>query len=97
MNPETFSAVALKYPENTEAPVIAAKAKGELARRMVSIAEENDIPVVQDEILSNVLSVQEVGECVSEETWLSVAKVFAFVAELEKDGVKRGIKKWKKD
>lgn len=84
MNPETLTAVALKYPETAEAPIIAAKAKGDLARKMVSIAKENDIPVVEDELLSNVLSLQDIGECVSEETWLSVAKVFAFIAGLEK-------------
>ncbi len=67
-----------------EAPLIAFKAKGEVALKMVQIAEENKIPVVHDEILANVLSIQDVGDCINEQTWESVAKVFAFIASMEK-------------
>ena len=80
-------AVALKYPKGAEAPLIAAKEKGLLARRMVEIAKENDIPVVQDELLQNVLSVQDIGSCIPENTWHAVASIFAYIAKLEE---KRG-------
>ena len=48
--------VSLKYPQNVDAPLITAKAEGILAKRMVDIARENDIPVVEDDVLANVLS-----------------------------------------
>ena len=80
-------AVALKYPKGAETPLIAAKEKGLLARRMVEIAKENDIPLVQDELLQNVLSVQDIGSCIPENTWQAVASIFAYIAKLEE---KRG-------
>ena len=83
--PAKFSAVALKYPENAAAPLITAREKGILARRMVQIAEENGIPVVEDEITENVLSVAEIGECIPECTWQAVAGIFAMIRDLERN------------
>ena len=77
------TAVALRYPEDADAPFIAASARGVLADRIVRIAEDNDIPVVRDEVLTNVLSVQQVGESIPEETWQTVAKIFAFIIGTE--------------
>lgn len=81
---ENIKAVALKYPENKEAPVIAAKEKGLLAKRMLQIAEENNIPVVEDSLLTDVLTVAEIGECIPEETWKAVASIFAYIQRVEK-------------
>ncbi|HBB42388.1 MAG TPA: hypothetical protein DEO40_06695 [Treponema sp.] len=80
---KNLAAVALRYPENSVAPMIAAKEHGFLAKRMIEIAEENDIPVVEDDILENILSIQDVGQCVPEETWFAVAGIFAFIKTLE--------------
>ena len=81
-------AVALRYPENAPAPFICASGKGELARRILEIAQENKIPIVHDENLANVLSVQEIGSFIPEQTWEAMAKIFAFVAELEDENEK---------
>lgn len=78
------SAVALKYPENADAPFIVAKEKGALAERLLKIAKENNVPVVEDEIACNILSVSEIGSCIPEETWEIVARIFAVVVESEK-------------
>ncbi|QTQ14357.1 EscU/YscU/HrcU family type III secretion system export apparatus switch protein [Treponema parvum] len=72
-------AVALRYPENAQAPFITASAKGLLAQRLLKIAEENDVAVVRDDALAEVLSFQEVGSCIPEQTWEIVAKIFAFI------------------
>ena len=76
-------AIALRYPQNVEAPVISAKESGFLAKRMLEIAKENDVPVVRDELLANVLSVGQIGACIPEETWLCVAEIFAFIQKVE--------------
>ena len=81
---KNLSAVALRYPPDAEAPLIAAKERGRLAKRMLEIAEENKIPVIEDEVLENVLSIQEVGRCVPEETWEAVAAIFAYILKVEK-------------
>lgn len=79
-----LNAIALKYPKNADAPVIAAKGKGFVAEQILKIAEKNQIPVVKDEILANVLSVEEIGECIPENTWLAVAQIFAMILDMEK-------------
>ena len=78
---ETKSAVALRYPDGAECPFISAKAKGVLADKMLEIAEENNIPVVEDQLLAGILTVEEIGESIPLETWEIVAKIFAFLAE----------------
>ena len=80
---KNLSAVALKYPLNAQAPLIAAKERGRLAKRMIEIAEENEIPVIEDDILENVLSIQDVGQCIPEETWEAVASIFAYIIKVE--------------
>ena len=85
MKNNTFSAVALKYPPDREAPVIQAKAKGLLAEKMISIAEENKIPVVKDTLTESILSIQEIGDCIPEETWRAVAVIFAMIKKMESE------------
>lgn len=82
---EIFSAVALRYPEWAEAPYISAKAKGSVAERLVEIARENQVPVVEDAALANVLSIQNIGSLIPEETYSALATIFAFIVNLEKD------------
>ncbi|WP_407425353.1 EscU/YscU/HrcU family type III secretion system export apparatus switch protein [Treponema sp.] len=84
MKDEIFSAVALRYPEWAEAPYISAKAKGSVAERLVKIADENDIPVVENAEMANVLSLQNVGSFIPEETYSAIATIFAFIMDLEK-------------
>ena len=76
-------AVSLKYPENVCAQVITAKSSGIVAQRMIELAEENGIPVVEDDVLANVLSIKQVGECIPESTWEAVASIFAFIKLME--------------
>ncbi|MBR4005462.1 MAG: EscU/YscU/HrcU family type III secretion system export apparatus switch protein [Treponema sp.] len=80
---KNLSAVALKYPLDAEAPLIAAKERGRLAKRMIEIAEENKIPVIEDDVLENVLSIQDIGQCIPEETWEAVAAIFAYILKVE--------------
>lgn len=79
-----FSVVALKYPEDFPAPFISIKENGLLAQRMVEIAKENNVPVVQDDVLENVLSLYDVGSCIPENTWYAVAGIFAYIIKVEK-------------
>ncbi|HAZ97402.1 EscU/YscU/HrcU family type III secretion system export apparatus switch protein [uncultured Treponema sp.] len=79
-----FFAVSLKYPENTDAPFISAKESGILAKKMIEIAQENNIPVVENDIAANVLSMRQIGECIPESTWKAIAEIFAFIKNTEK-------------
>ena len=80
---EIFSALALRYPEWADAPYISAKAKGSVAQRLVEIADENDVPVVENAEMANVLSLQNVGSFIPESTYEAIATIFAFVIKLD--------------
>ena len=80
---EIFSAVALRYPEWADAPYISAKAKGSVARRLVKIAEQSEVPVVENAEMANVLSLQSVGSLIPEETYAAIATIFAFIIKLD--------------
>lgn len=81
-------AVSLAYPKDADAPYISAIAQGRLAERVIAIAQENGVPVVRDDALTNVLAVQRVGDLIPGETYEVLAKVFAFIAKMERgDGV----------
>lgn len=84
MKKNELKAVAIKYPENTDLPFISTKAKGELAKKLIQIAEEQKIPVVKNITAVNVLSVQEIGSAIPENTWEVIAKIFAAVVECDK-------------
>ncbi len=79
------AAISLKYPENADAPFITSKSSGAIAERMIEIAKENDIPVVENDILANVLSLHEIGTCIPESTWEAVASIFAVIGESERE------------
>lgn len=77
-------AVCLKYPENAEAPFIAAKGRGVAAERIEEIARQNHIPVVEDLNLANVLYMEDAGKLIPEELYEALAKIFAFIMLAEK-------------
>lgn len=84
MKKNELKAVAIKYPENADLPFVSAKAKGELAKKLIEIAEKQKIPVVKNITAANILSVQEIGSAIPENTWEIIAKIFAAVVECDK-------------
>ena len=78
-----LKAVALKYPKSADAPFLCAKGKGEVAKKIIEIAHKNKIPVVEDKVLSQVLTLEEIGSAVPEQTWEVLAKIFACIIETE--------------
>lgn len=77
-------AVAIKYPEGCPAPFICAKTKGELAEKMVQIARENNIPVEENQELTDILMMEEIGSLIPENTWEVMAMIFSYLVDFEK-------------
>ncbi len=77
-------AVAIKYPGGAEIPFITAKGHGELADKIVEIAEKNNVKIENDTFLVDILDVQKVGDAIPEEAWQAVAKILAFLLEIKK-------------
>lgn len=77
-------AVALKYIEGTEAPLILAKGEGHKAEFMLSEAEKNGIPVTEDKLLVDMLGIASAGEIVPEKTWQALAVIFSYILDDKK-------------
>lgn len=78
-------AVALSYnKENGGAPNVAAKGSGFIAQRIVEIARESEVPVVEDAALVSALLSLELGQEVPVELYEAVARLLSWVYKLEK-------------
>jgi flagellar biosynthesis protein len=80
---ERKKAVALRYdPEKDNTPVVLAKGYCELAERIIKIAKERNIPIVEDKDLISALIRVEVFEEIPPELYRAVAKVLVFIKTL---------------
>ena len=78
-------AAAISYdPGEHDAPVLAAFGEGYLAQKIVSVAMESGVPILPDPSLSSMLSKISVGDEISPEMYEAVAKVLAFVSEIDR-------------
>jgi len=76
-------AVALKYNKDLPAPFISAKGKGLVADRLLKIAEEHNIPVIKDNLLSDTLYILEPGDYIPDEIFDIVAEILVFIKETQ--------------
>jgi flagellar biosynthetic protein FlhB len=82
----THYAVALEYKAGMEGPLVSAKGEDELALRIRRIAEDNDVPVVENKPLARALYAEaEVGEIIPEQYYRAVADVLAHVYRLNEE------------
>jgi flagellar biosynthetic protein FlhB len=81
----THYACALRYDrERGGAPILVAKGRDHMARRIKDVARENFIVMVEDKPLARTLySVVDVGDEVPPELWQAVAEVLAYVYRLK--------------
>lgn len=84
VNP-THYAIALEYKmETMDAPVVTAKGLDHLALRIRAIAEENDIPIVENPPLARALFASvELDQSIPEEHFKAVAEVIGYVMQLK--------------
>ncbi|MBK18607.1 MAG: flagellar biosynthesis protein FlhB [Rhodospirillaceae bacterium] len=83
-NPTHF-AVALKYEiETMSAPVVLAKGADHIAQRIREVAEENDVPVMQNPPLARALhATVEIGDEIPADHYKAVAEVISYVMRLK--------------
>ena len=72
-------AVALQYSEGDHAPRIVASGAGEIARRILELAEKNNVPIRNDDTLTDLLAKLDVGFEIPPETYRAVAEILAFL------------------
>ena len=88
-------AAAISYdPSENDVPILAAFGEGHLARKIVEVAQESGIPILPEPSLSSMLSKISVGDEISPQLYEAVAKVLAFVSEVDHsygEKIRRGI------
>jgi len=83
-NPTHF-AVALRYEKGQAAPICVAKGVDELALRIRSVAEEHQVPIVENPPLARALHASvEIEDEIPVERYKAVAEVIGFVLRLNR-------------
>jgi flagellar biosynthetic protein FlhB len=83
-NPTHF-AVALRYDKGQAAPICVAKGVDELALRIRSVAEEHQVPVIENPPLARALHASvEIDEEIPVDHYKAVAEVIGFVLRLKR-------------
>jgi flagellar biosynthetic protein FlhB len=83
-NPTHFAA-ALEYDETTmAAPLLTAKGADEMAFRIRNIAQDNDVPLIENKPLARALYAEvEIGQAVPVIYWEAIAQILARVRQLD--------------
>lgn len=72
-------AVALHYDENKDAaPVIVASGLGYMAEKIVEVANDNGVPVYEDNSLATVLTQLDLGTAIPEELYQAIVEIYAY-------------------
>jgi len=78
-------AAAISYdPLENDVPILAAFGEGHMAQKIVEVAKESGVPVLPEPGLTNLLSKLSVGDEIAPEMYDAVAKVLAFVSEVDR-------------
>ncbi len=87
---EKLKAIAIKYDvEKDRAPKVLAVGKGSLAEKILQLAEENRVPMVEDKALTDLLAKLEIFHEIPPDLYTIVAEILAFVYQLNKMAKKR--------
>ena len=82
-NPTHF-AVALKYEKDMDAPLVVAKGTDQLARQIREIAQQHDVPVIENvEVARFLYANVEIGQGIPVEMFKAVAEILAMVFKLK--------------
>ncbi len=86
MTPKTpKKAAALRYDHDRDrAPKVVAKGRGKIAEKIVALAHEHEIPLVEDHNLIQMLEALDVDMEIPVELYKAVAEVLVFVYRLNK-------------
>ena len=82
---ENLQAIAIRYDrESKKAPSIVASGRGKIANDIISLAEKNEIPLVEDQNLSKLLSSLKIRSEIPPKLFKIIAEILAFIFYLDK-------------
>lgn len=82
-NKEIKKAAALAY-DSVGAPRVVAKGEGLLAKKIIALAQEQGIPVQNNDLLVEALMQIELSKEIPPELYQAVAEILAFIYKLDK-------------
>ena len=83
-------AAALQYdPQTSDAPIIAALGVGTIAEKIIESAKEHDIPIVENEALSDVLATLSVGDAIPPKLYEAVAQILVYISKQDENFYKK--------
>lgn len=71
-------AVALKYDQDSGAPIVVASGMGYMAERMVEVAEDNGVPIFEDTSLATVLTQLQLGQQIPPELYKAIVDIYIY-------------------
>ncbi|MEW5757100.1 MAG: EscU/YscU/HrcU family type III secretion system export apparatus switch protein [Pseudomonadota bacterium] len=74
---DSLSAIALRY-DGENAPVVTAKGTGEIARQIIDIAREHNVPLLENAHLVRMLVLLDLGDEIPEALYVAIAEIIAF-------------------
>lgn len=76
-------AVALKYDQKKDkAPRVIAKGRGEIAKKIIEVAQAHQVPLYEDKNLIQILEALDLETEIPPELYRAVAEVLAFIYRL---------------
>lgn len=77
-------AVALQYDDPNDLPRVTASGCGEIAKRIIAIAEEHGVPIQRSDALAELLSTVRHGDEIPPESYALAAEVISFLYHVDK-------------
>lgn len=84
----THIAVALRYDDTMEVPMVIAKGVDLFAQKIKEIAKKHKIPLVEDKPLARALNEIEINNPIPSELYMAVAKIIVHISSLGRSKVK---------
>lgn len=79
-------AIALSYdPARPQAPRVTAQGSGPVARRIIELARQHDVPIREDPLLVQALSSLDLGQKIPPELYQVVAELFVWLYSLDQE------------
>ena len=81
-------AAALRYDSRRDqAPKVVAKGRGKIAEKIVALAHQHHVPLVEDRNLAQMLEALDVDTEIPSELYKAVAEVLVFVYRLNNESI----------
>lgn len=70
--------MALQYGVSDSAPVIVASGMGHLAEKILDVAQENGVPIYEDNSLATILTQLKLGQEIPQELYKAIVEIYVY-------------------